>query len=231
MSLTSKTIAIQCLLRIGAYKGDPSTIATNYADATFTDFKTESFPLVALYANILGVEQEMAQAVAMNQDNVLRKNIADTVLATSGDQIPSFGSSSSTAKIIGEWGQVRDADTGKLLVPALREEEIRIIVDNTGIFKMSYFAYALRPPRIYATVDNLSIDCCVYDQVARKTAIDANGALLFQMAQSAYFDGLMTTLKNEDATLTQLSDQFAGPYSQWLQAQQANRNVTAEAAA
>lgn len=231
MSLTSRDIAVQCLLRIGAFKGLPADIATNYANAAFTDFETESFPLVALYDNLLGVEQEMAQAVSMNQNNVLRANISDTVAVNSGDEIPSVGSSSSTAKIIGEWGQVRDAGSGKLLVPALREEEVRIIADNSGIFTMNYFAYALRPPRIYATVSGLEIDVCVYDYDARKAVIDANGDLLFQMAQSAYFDGLMSTLKNEDTTLVALSDQFEKPYAEWLASQQAGRSVTQEAAA
>ncbi len=232
-SLLPKTIATMALIRIGAYKGLPADIATDYANAAFTDFQTESFPIQVLYDNLLGIEQEMAQAIAMNQDNTLRANIKDTVLVVSGDEIPSIGSGSSTAKIIGVWGQVRDADTGKLLVPALREEEIRIIMDNPGgMFKSSLFAYALRPPRIYAaTAVNLSIDCCVYDYDARQAAIDANGALLFPMAQEAYFDGLMTTLKNEDQTLTGLSSQFEKPYSEWLAAQQGYRNVTDQAAA
>jgi hypothetical protein len=232
MSLTSKKIATMALIRIGAYKGLPSEIATNYANAAFTDFQTESFPLQALYDNILGVEQEMAQAIAMNQDNTLRANISDTVTVTSGDEIPSFGSSSSTAKIIGVWGQVRDANSSKLLVPALREEEIRILVDNPGgMFKSSFFAYALRPPRIYSTVAEMEIDCCVYDYDARKTAIDANQELLFPFAENAYFHGLMAQLKNEDATLTGLSDQFTGAYAEWLGAQRAYRNVSDEAAA
>lgn len=220
------------LIRIGAYLGDPSDIATNYANAAYTDFETESFPLQAMYDSILGVEQEMAQAVAMNQNNVLRSSISDTVSVTSGDEIPSIGSSSSTAKIIGEWGQVRDANSGKLLVPALREEEIRIIMDNPGgMFKSSFFAYALRPPRIYATITNIEIDCCVFDYTARKTAIDADEVLLFSMAENAYFSGLMAQLKNEDAALTGLSSQFEKPYMEWLAAQQSGRNVTMESAA
>lgn len=232
MSLLPYTIAQQALIRIGAYKGLPTQIAANYANASFATFETEVFPLTALYASLTGVEQEMAQAVAMNQDNTLRANISDRVAVASGAEIPAVGSSSSTAKIIGVWGQVRNADTGKLLVPALREEEIRILVDNPGgMFKSSFFAYALRPPRIYATVTNLEIDCCVYDYDARKIAIDANEELLFPMAQAAYFDGLMSTLKNEDAALIGLSSQFEKPYAEWLAAQQGYRDVTTQAAA
>lgn len=218
------------LLRIGAFLGLPADIAANYANSAFTDFETESFPLQSLYDGLLGVEQEMAQAIAMNKDNILRANIKDTVAVAAGGEIPSFGSSSTTAKIIGAWGQVRDADTLKLLVPGLREEEIRIMVDNPGgMFKTSFFGYALVPPRIYSTVASMLIDCCVYDYDARKTAIDANGALLFSMAQNAYFDGLMATLKNEDATLTGLSSQFEKPYAEWLSAQSSYPPVTAEA--
>lgn len=349
MPLLPNIIVRQCMVRIGAYLGIPTNIAGNYASNTFTAFETESFPVQAMLDNLLGVEQEMAHAIALNQNNVLRANIKDQVVVVSGDEIPSFGSSSTTAKIIGEWGQVRTrpfaavaatasispgsggnpidgtvlflgptellvfVDTvvatppdvqiggntatsfqnltntinaltltyectavwtgavinltantagqggnalllssnsppyatvvpfsggknavsgGKLLVPALREEEISIIVDNpNGMFKSSFFAYALRPPRIYATVVDLEIDCCVYDYEARQLAINGNNDLLFPMCQSAYFDGLMSTLKNEDPVLTSLSDQYLAPYSQWLQAQQANRNVTTEAAA
>lgn len=219
-SLLPSDIWRPVMLRVGAYKGVPADIATNYANTAFTDFETESFVLPDLKLMLTAVEQEMAQAVAMNQNNVLRSNISDTVTVASGDEIPSVGSSSSSAKIIGEWGQVRDAGTGKLLVPALREEEIRIIVDNPGgMFKSSFFAYALRPPRIYATITNLEIDCCVYDFDVRNPIIAANGALLFPMAQAAYFDGLMAKLKNEDATLTALSGNFEKPYGAWLDAQ------------
>lgn len=221
MSLLPYTIIRQAMIRLGAYQGLPADIATNYANTAFTDFETEVFPVQAMRDGLLGVEQEMAQAIAMNKDNVLRANIKDTVAVAYGAEIPSVGSGSSTAKIIGKWGQVRDADSGKLLVPGLREEEIRIMVDNPGgMFKTSFFGYALQPPRIYSTVANMLIDCCVYDYDARKTAIDANGALLFPFAQAAYFDGLMTTLKNEDATLTGLSSQFEKPYAEWLAAQQ-----------
>lgn len=210
--------------------GLPADIATNYANSAFTDFETESFPLQSLYDNILGVEQEMAQAIAMNKDNTLRANIKDTVAVAAGAEIPSFGSSSTTAKIIGAWGQVRDADTLKLLVPGLREEEIRIMVDNPGgMFKTSFFGYALQPPRIYSTVAIMLIDCCVYDYDVRKAIIDAGGALLFPMAEHAYFDGLMRALKNEDVALTALSSQFEKPYAEWLVAQGSYLPVTAEA--
>ncbi len=208
------------MIRIGAYKGIPSEIVTNYANTGFTDFETEVFPPQVMRDALVAKEEEMAQAVSMNVDNTLRINIHDTVAVASGGLIPSVGSSSSTAKIIGKWGQVRDADTGKLLVPALREEEIRIMEDNPGgMFKTTFFGYALRPPRIYAiTATNLLIDVSIFDYDVRKAAIDANGALLFPMAASAYLDGLMTTLKNEDATLTGLSSQFEKPYSEWLAA-------------
>lgn len=230
MSLLPYKIIQQAMIRIGAYKGIPSEIVTNYANSGFTDFETEVFPIQTMRDSLLGVEQEMAQAIAMNKDNTLRANIKDTVAVAYGAEIPSVGSSSTTAKIIGAWGQVRDADTLKLLVPGLREEEIRIMVDNPGgMFKTSFFGYALVPPRIYATVANMLIDCCVYDYDARKTVIDANGALLFPMAQNAYFDGLMCTLKNEDSTLTGLSSQFEKPYAEWLSAQGSYPPVTAEA--
>jgi len=231
--LLPSTVIRQAYIRIGAWLGLPEDIAFSYNnDTAFTNVISESFPPQSMQDYLVGVEQEMALAIALNQDNVLRSNISDTVTVASGAQIPSHGSSSTTAKIIGNWGQVRDAaDENKLLVPALREEEIRIIMDNSGVFISSYFAYALRPPRIYATVANVIIDCCVFDYDARKAAIDADEPLLFPMAQNAYFSGLMCSLKNEDATITALSSQFEKPYAEWLGAQQANRPVTVEAAA
>lgn len=229
MSLTSHVIIRQAYARIGAFSGTAAQIATAYI-GSLAALNTESFPLQSMYDGLTGIEGEIATAVGMNEDNPLRANISATVNIASGDVIPAAVGS---AKIIGVLGQVRDAvEPYTLLTPALHEDEIRAILQNpNGLFKTSYFSYALRLPRFFATVPNAIMDVCVFDDDARLSAISANGELLFPMCQNAYLDGLMSILKNEDPALTALSSQFEGPYREWLASQQVQRPVTMESAA
>jgi hypothetical protein len=233
VSLTSSVIIRSAYIRIGAWQGDSAEINAQYnADSNFEQIVSEAFPAQSMWDMLTGVENEIATAVAMNQDNTLRDNIFDIATVTSGGRIPSVGDSSSSAKIIGVWGQVRQASTGIELTPGLHEDEIRAIVNGpTGLFKSTLYSYALRPPRIYSTVSDLQIDVCVFNYAARAAAIAANGALLFQMCQDAYFYGLMSNLSNEDANYTALASQYKPMYQEWLASQQPPRDVVAEAAA
>ncbi len=230
MALLPDEIARQAYARIGAFSGDASDIASAYT-GSLASLNTESFPLQSMYDGLVAVENEIAVAIANNEDSPLRSNISSTVAVASGDQIPSI--STGTSKIIGVWGQVRDAvDPFTLLTPALHEDEIRVIGQNpNGMFKTAYYSYAIRPPRFYATVANVTIDVCVFDYDARAAAIAANTALLFPQCQNAYFDGLMSMLKNEDPALIGLSSQFEAPYREWLASMQVQRPVTMESAA
>ena len=170
----------------------------------------------------------MAAAVAMNQNNELRRLLRDTATTTSGGSIPITGDSG--GRVIGELGQVFDADSGIELTPGLHEDEIRAIANGpTGLFKSSTYSYALRPGRIFATVPNLAIDVCVFDHTARAAAIAANGVLIFQQCPNAYLNGLMSYLKNQDASYTSLSNEYEKPYQLWLAAQQTGRDVVGEA--
>lgn len=230
--LTSNVIVRQAYARIGAFQGVAAEIATLYADdAALADANTESFPLQSMYDILTGIENEMGTAVASNEDNQLRAILQDIATVTSGNRVPSTGDGG--GKIIGVWGQVRDADSGTELTPGLHQDEIRAIVNGpTGLFKSTLYSYAVRPPRIYATVPDLEIDVCVFNYVTRATAIGANGALLFQQCQNAYFHGLMSNLKNEDPTYTELSNQYVSMYEAWLTAQRpAPSNTSVEASA
>lgn len=230
MSLTSHVIIRQAYARIGAFTGDAAQIATAYSGA-LSGLNTESFPLQSMNDMLVLVENEIANAVASNENHPWRSLMQDTVTVAAGGVIPSFGSTTAQ-KIIGVYGQVRSATSPfRQLTPALHEDEIRAITQFPTLFKSSYFSYALRPPRIYPTVSSVSIDVCVFDYDARQTAIDANGALLFQSAEGAYFSGLMSNLANEDSLLQSLSKECAPSYANWLESLQAGRDMVAEAAA
>jgi hypothetical protein len=229
--LTPFLIIRQAYIRIGAWQGDSSEINAQYnADTNFEQVVSESFPPQSMYDMLTGVENEMATAVASNEDNVLRSVLQDIATVSAGARIPSTGDGDGS--IIGVWGQVRDSVTGVELTPALHEDEIRTIVNGpTGLFKSSYYSYALRPPRIYPTVAEVEIDVCTFDYATRAAAISANEALLFQQCQNAYFDGLMSNLKNQDASYSELSKQHEPLYQAWLVAQRPIRDVAGEAAA
>lgn len=228
MSLTSNIIARQCYARIGAFTGTAADIATAYV-GSLTSLNTESFPLQSIYDILAGIENEISTAVAMNVNNVLRTTIGDTITTTSGSQVPD--TSDGGSPVIGEWGQVRDADTGIPLTPGLHEDEIIALSNGpTGLFKTTYHSYAVRFPRIYATVTNLEIDCCVFDYDARVAVINADGDLLFQQNQDAYFYGVMANLKNEDPAYTALSNEYVPMYAAFIQAQNPPRDLVGESA-
>ena len=224
--LTSATIIRQAYVRLGAWLGTSQEIDAQYnADADFEQIVTEAFPVQSMWDMLTAVEGEIATAVSKNLNNTLRSSIRDSALttfSTQGAVIPTVGTSSATAKIIGEWGAVRDLDseTQQVLTQGLHLDEISAFIQApTGLYKTTPHQYVLVPPLIFATVDNLIIEVCTFDQTVRAAAIAANAALLFQMAQNAYFNGLMTYLKNEDPNYGVLSAQHEGPYRAWLEAQ------------
>lgn len=219
-------------VRIGAFQGNAAEIATDYeSDAALATANTESFPLQSMYDMLAGIENEMSTAIALNVDNVLRDIIGDTITVASGALVP--GVSDGGFPVIGEWGQVRGSVSGLPLTPGMHEDEIIAISNGpTGLFKTAYHSYAVRFPRIYATVTPIEIDCCVFDNVARAAAISANEALLFQQEQDCYFYGLMANLKNEDAAYNSLSGLYEPLYQAWLAAQNpppSNTSVEASA--
>lgn len=229
--LYPNTIIRQAYVRLGSWQGNSQEINAQYnADTNFEQIVTESFPVQSMYDALGGVENEIAVAVASNEDNTLRSVLQDIATVTSGNRIPSNGDGG--GGIIGVWGQVRDADSGIELTPALHEDEIRALVNGpTGLFKSSYYSYVLRPPRIYATVTNLAIDVCIFNYAVRAAAIAANSTLLFSQYSTAYFDGLMAQLKSQDVAYTELSNQYVQPYQTWLAAQRPQRDVVGEAKA
>lgn len=223
----------QVVLRIGAYPGIPSAIEALYVAADPTvGMKSESFVPTSLKDSLIAVEQEIANAVASNQEHPWRAVLQDTTASiASGGLIPKVGISTATAKIIGEYGQVKDADTPfRPLTPSLHVDEIRAINQNLNtMFTMDLFAYAYRKPRLFHTrPTGAVIDVCTYDFDTRKTAIFADGELLFTEAENAYLAGVMSMLMNTDALFTELAKSYEARYQAWLVAIQSGRATTQE---
>jgi hypothetical protein len=219
-------------VRIGAWSGDSAEINAAYnADTNFIQVVSEAFPPQAMYDALTGVENEIAVAVAMNVNNVLRTTIGDTITVASGALVPD--TSDGGFPVIGEWGQVRDSTTGIPLTPGMHEDEIIALTNGpSGLFKSTFHSYAVRFPRIYATVALLEIDCCVFDYDVRADVIEAGGTLLFQQSSDAYFYGLMSKITNENPSYTALANEYAPLYQAWLQAQNpppSNTSVEASA--
>lgn len=233
MSLLPSYIMRQAYTRIGALSGTAAQIDTAYS-AALTGLNTESFPPQAMEDMLALIESEIANAVASNENHVWRPILHGvTSSIATGGLIPTFSSTANTAKIIGVYGQVRDAVTPfRPLTPGLHEDEIRMLNENpNAMFKLDHYSYVIRAPRIYATRPNVTIDVCTFDFDARKTAIDADQALLFEQAEGAYFSGLMSNLANEDSLLQALSAKYQPRYQEWIAAFQDGRMNTEEAAA
>lgn len=213
----------QCALRLGAYRGDSAAIEALYIAANpLTGMESESFVPSSLKDSLVLVEQEIASAVASNVEHPWRSVLQDTTTTiASGGLIPSVGISTATAKIIGEYGQVKDSVSPfRPLTQSLSVEEIRVLNQNVNsMFTVDMFAYAYRKPRLWHTRSvGAVIDVCTYDFDTRKTAIFADAELLFTEAEGAYFAGEMSLLKNTDAILTELSAMYEPRYQAWLAA-------------
>lgn len=230
MGLTPNIIIRRCYVTIGAWQGNPQEINAQYnADTNFEQVVSESFPPQAMCDMLVIVENAMCVAVASDPDNVLRTTIGDTITTTSGSQVSDI--SDGGKPVIGEWGQVRNADTGLPSTPGLHEDEVVAISNGpTGLFKSTYRSHAVRYPRIYATFTNIEIDCCVFDYDTRAAAIKANQALLFEQSEDAYFYGLMSNLRNQDPMYSELSAQYTPMWAAWLALQAPKANGLTEQA-
>lgn len=212
----------EAALRIGAYPGIPSAIEALYVAVDPTlGMKSESFVPSSFKDSLRAVEQEIAGAVATPRVHPWQNVIADVTAAiASGVLVPVVGASSATAKVIGNYGQVRDgASPFRPLTNDLPVSEIRALNQNPGtMFKSDVFSYQFDRGRLVHTRPTATVDVCVYDFEARKTAIDANAELLFTEAENAYLSGLMSMLMNTDALLTELANQYSPRYQAWLAA-------------
>lgn len=222
MALIPSIIYRQVALRIGAYPGIPSAIEALYvaADPT-TGMKSESFVPASLKDSLGAVEQEIAGAVATPREHPWQNIIADVTAAiASGELVPSVGVSTATAKVIGNYGQVRDAESPfRPLTADLPISEIRALSQNPGtVFKSDIFSYAFERGRLVHTRTTATVDVCVYDFDVRKVAILADDGLLFTEAENAYLSGVMSMLMNTDALLTELANQYSPRYQAWLTA-------------
>lgn len=221
-NLLPSHIIRRCLIRIGAFQGQAPAIEISYVKADPTDDSvSQSFVPSSWHDELTTVEQEIAGAVSLDPDHPWRGILHDvTASIANGGRIPDVGITTATAKIIGEYGQVRDAVSPfRPLSPDMTEADIRARDQNPGTMYISdVFSYSLRKPRLNHTRTNAIIDVCVFDYDARLAAITANAALLFQSAGNAYFCGVMSLLKNTDANLSELSGLFQPRYEAWLRA-------------
>lgn len=221
-TLLPSHIIRRCLIRLGAYQGQSAAVEASYIKANPADDSTsESFVPSSFTDELVTVEQEIAGAVALNTGHPWRNVLHDvTASIASGGVIPTVGVSSATAKIIGEYGEIRDAASPfRTLTPDLPEADIRALGQNPGtMFISDVFSYSLHKPRLNHTRANAIIDVCVFDYDVRLAAIAGNSALLFTEAANAYFSGVMSLLKNTDALLSELSGLFQPRYEAWLRA-------------
>jgi hypothetical protein len=220
--LLPSIILRQCIDRIGGYQGQAAAIEASYVMADpSTNSKSASFTKSVMLDGLVGIEQEVAGVIGGQEDHPWQNIISDvTASIVSGNRIPSVGISTTTAKIIGKYHQVRDAAspfrplTNDLTVADIRE----LSLNPATMFKSDIYSGVVERGRLYHTRPNAIIDVSIYDYDARKTVIFADGELLFTEAQDCYFSGLMSLLMNTDATLTELSKLYAPRYQAWLKA-------------
>lgn len=223
MALIPSIIYRQALLRIGAYRGQPADIEASYVESDPTsDSISESFVPTSFKDQVVAVEQEIAIAVSMADNHPWANLIGDiTAPIASGDLIPTAGTSSANSQIIGKYRSVRDTEGPfRVLTKDLPISEIRSLdlsfSEFGAMYKSDFWAFEIEDGRLHHTRSLATVDVCVYDYVSRKTAIFNDAALIFQNAENAYFSGVMSMLKNTDATLAELAALYDPRYEAWL---------------
>ncbi len=223
MAATYSTVLRQVALRCGMLRGDQvEGLQTSYGTNPLTQaeiaiLQDAPIPLYALIDSILNAESGLVMAVASTANHPFRQSLIDqTISLAYGNRIPATGSTG--AKIVSEvYGAVIDASSGE---PCTENqlEQIRDRVQNPNdMWLISVYWYAINDRRIYHTVDNVTIDVCVYDRPDALSLSLSTAVALPDVLVPAYADGALMELVTNDKFQGKI-EKFGGMYQAWIQA-------------
>lgn len=169
---------------------------------TAANFQSTVFPFSDALAGILWAEQQMAAAVTDTGNSSLRSYIASrTANILNGGTIPSVDENG--VPVIGIYGAVKDATSGKVCYPKALAEIERRVENPTSFWVVPVYFYRQIGTTIYHTRDNVKLDVCVYDSTVQETAIAADGDILFPTLEPVYVDGMLSRCIRDDEFIGQ----------------------------
>jgi hypothetical protein len=182
-----------------AANAQAGAIETAYATSpiTSTQLNSPDFPWTSWKDSLITAEEKLARRIANNPHCSYRTNItSQTALLVNLAALPSVDSGSN--KIIGEWGDVKDASDGRICTLKPIPRIARILRLN---LKGSYYHFNLiSGQRITHTRSSVVIDVCTFNRTSRTTAINTitNPILLSDALEEAYVCGLVSMIVGDD---------------------------------
>lgn len=216
MALAYRIILRTAGRKINAIVGTTKTTlesAYTTSPLTVTQIGNVNFTLSMIYDLLVSTVGTIVRAYASVPDHPYRAyNISQTSNITNRSPLPSANSASQP--IVGAYGAIRDASSGKLLTkqPAQLIESIILGVAD-GSIKGTYYHYDIAEGRLIHTVTNAVIDVCTFNVATELASVAANGNApipdaLFDLA----WTGLVASLVIDDEFASQ-----AAVYGQYFQ--------------
>lgn len=186
---------------IGPQKAQLETTYTT-RPLTAANFQSTVFPFSDALASILWAEQQIAAAVADTGNSSLRSYLASrTANILNGGRIPSVDENG--VPIIGIYGAVKDATSGRVYYPKALAEIERRVENPTTFWVVPVYFYRQIGTSIYHTGTNVKLDVCVYDSAVQQAAIAADGEILFPTLEPLYVDGMLSRDIRDDEFMAQ----------------------------
>jgi len=178
-----------------------------------TNIGNANFTYSMIVDNMLAVIGTIIRAYASVPNHPLRSfNTSQTANITNRALIPSTDSTSKP--IVGVYGAITDASTGKILTkqPMQLIESLLVGIADTSV-KGTYFYYDIAEGRLIHTVTNAKIDVVTFDMATQLALVASNGDApipdaLFDLA----WTGLVASLVVDDEFAQQ-----AGVYGAYFQ--------------
>jgi hypothetical protein len=171
---------------------------------TTTQIGNVNFTRSMIIDNMVGVVGDIVKAYANTRNHPFRAyNLTQTASILNRGAIPSVNSSG--VPMVGAYGAIRDASTGKVLTkqPAQLIESILIGMADDSV-KGTYYMYDIVDNRLIHTVVGAVIDICTYSVSAQLTSVAANGdAPIPDALLDLAWIGLVSTLMIDDEFVSQ----------------------------
>lgn len=212
------TLLRQLAVTVNALVGArPAALQTAYATVPLTSasFQSSIFPFGFLTDKLLNAQEALFMALASTATNPLRGFIeSQTASLAFGDQVLT---NAAGLPVVGAYGTVRDADTGRVLT--LEEvENIQLRVTNpNSMFRVKVYQYAIAGDRIYPTVDEVIVDVCGYERPDSDSLVLTTDILLPDVLGPAMVQGAIGECFRDDEYMEQ-AGAARGNFNQWLSA-------------
>lgn len=193
--LASIATRINALTGVTAANQEATFVVRPLTDA---QFQSPVFTFSAVKRAQLMAEKTLSEAIANVKGHPWRQYFTDQTAPLANTAVlPAV--STNSKQIIGVWGSVFDSSDNNAVTEKSLATIRRRVRNANSFFKTEVYYFNITGERIYHTRDAVVISCCVYDDSARQTAMDSNGALqLPDVLEEALVCGAVSLLVRDD---------------------------------